>query len=117
MGTTNNYYAMKFQAKILALLFSPLLLSIGNVADAKRGLKGSKSKSIKLGKSAKSAKCEDKPLLSDNVCDNYVTKGLSFPNVDCSDLPQSATNVTAGFDGDLTKTYNGKVALPETRSY
>jgi len=110
------------QAKILALLFSPLLLSIGNVADAKRVLKGSKS--IKQGKSAKSAKsakstatCKDTPLLSDNVCDNYVTKGLSFPNVDCADLPQSATNVTDGFDGDLIKTFNGNVAEPETRSY
>jgi len=110
------------QAKILTLLFSPLLLSSGNFANAERVLKGSKSykKGIKA-KSAKSSKssitCEDKPLLSENVCDSYVTKSLSFPNIECKDLPQSATNVTDGFYGDLIKTYNGKVAYPETKSF
>ena len=55
---------------------------------------------------------QDKPLVSDNVCDNYVTKGLEFLNVDCVDLPQSATDVTDEFMGDLVKTYNGNVSLP-----
>ena len=55
---------------------------------------------------------QDEPLVSDNVCDNYVTKGLEFLNVDCVDLPQSATDVTDEFMGDLVKTYNGNVSLP-----
>ena len=55
---------------------------------------------------------QNEPLVSDNVCDNYVTKGLEFLNVDCVDLPQSATDVTDEFMGDLVKTYNGNVSLP-----
>ena len=55
---------------------------------------------------------QDEPLVSDNVCDNYVTKGLEFLNVDCVDLLQSATDVTDEFMGDLVKTYNGNVSLP-----